>query len=194
MGKMKECAFLACERKHHAKTYCLAHYQQHRRGRALVDPQPIQGSSVAERVEHYSMPLTESGCIVWTGGLNPSGYAILGIKSKSKLAHRIVFESYMGTIPNGMWIDHECGVRSCVNADHLRLATPAENARHRNSAVSNASGYRNVYWVEARGRWVVRITRDGKPMTFGHYADVEEAARVAQSKRRELFGEFAGTI
>ena len=44
-------------------------------------------------------------------------------------AHRIVYELIKGKIPEGLFIDHLCRVRNCVNPDHLEPVTHEENIR-----------------------------------------------------------------
>jgi HNH endonuclease len=69
-----------------------------------------------------------SDCLVWTGYLNPNGYAYLGIPGARKvIAHRHVYEVFKGPIPEGLTIDHLCKVRSCLNPDHLEAVTMREN-------------------------------------------------------------------
>lgn len=135
------------------------------------------------------MPLTECGCSVWTGAVNEHGYAILRVERKTELVHRLAFESEFGPIPPGVAVDHKCRVRSCININHLRIATPEQNAWNR-KRLPNRSGYRNVY--PNRNGWIVKITHKGKSHNFGTYADVHEAGRIAIERRAELFAEFSG--
>ena len=72
--------------------------------------------------------ITESGCWIWMGSLDKHGYARMSINSRSKLAHRLVFELARETIPNGLQIDHLCRVRCCVNPWHLEIVTSRENS------------------------------------------------------------------
>ena len=69
--------------------------------------------------------VTESGCWLWIGSLDRSGYA----KFNGCGAHRAVYEQLVGPIPEGMQLDHLCRVRSCVNPAHTEPVTPKENSR-----------------------------------------------------------------
>jgi hypothetical protein len=46
--------------------------------------------------------------------------------------HRLVYELVRGPIPAGQHIDHLCGVRRCVNPDHLEAVTQAINNQRAN--------------------------------------------------------------
>ncbi len=85
-------------------------------------------------------PLT--GCWLWSACRNPSGYGLINVDRKSRLAHR---ESYVASgrvIPDGLDLDHTCHKndgscvggnaclhRRCINPDHLEPVTNAENLR-----------------------------------------------------------------
>lgn len=131
-------------------------------------------------------------CIIWTGWKNREGYGYIAVGGKDMFAHRYAWERVNGPIPEGMKLDHRdhCNP-ACVNVEHLRLATNAENTANRSGALSRSStGARNV--IPRGDKFRVAIRKLGHCYYFGTYSTVEEAARAAEEGRRELFGEFAG--
>lgn len=74
-------------------------------------------------------------CWPWPGQINHNGY---GVFSKA-LAHRVVYERFVGPIPDGLELDHLCSNPPCVNPWHLEPVTHAENLRRgRGFAAINA--------------------------------------------------------
>ena len=69
-----------------------------------------------------------NGCWLWTGPLDKDGYGTFYLRRKGRRAHRVAWFSLHGEIPAGMWIDHSCGRRHCVNPSHLRLVTPRQSS------------------------------------------------------------------
>jgi len=95
-------------------------------------------------------PVTESGCWIWTGPVNVSGYGRFnwgrtrGGRCIVKAAHRFSFEIANGPITEGKIILHSCDLPCCVNPDHLREGTYQDNAndmvsrgRHGNNLGTN---------------------------------------------------------
>jgi hypothetical protein len=68
---------------------------------------------------------------MWTGAKSGSGYGVLSMPTPSgwqpRPAHRIAYELLVGSIPDGLTIDHLCRVRLCVNPAHLEPVTMREN-------------------------------------------------------------------
>lgn len=68
---------------------------------------------------------TES-CWLWTGYKTEEGYGQIKFRTKRLVAHRVSYELYVGPIPDGMCVLHECDVHACVNPDHLFLGTQVD--------------------------------------------------------------------
>lgn len=78
-------------------------------------------------------------CLLWAGRVNRDGYGEVASGRYLGMAHRLAYESAKGPIPKGLVVDHIChdmdpdcpgGIcdhRRCVNPDHLRPVTDAEN-------------------------------------------------------------------
>jgi hypothetical protein len=78
----------------------------------------------------YKVYQSELGeCWVWMGRwTSSSGYGLMGIGGwKRKYVHRVAYEHHYGTILEGCQIAHKCDIPRCVNPDHLRMVTSAEN-------------------------------------------------------------------
>lgn len=95
-------------------------------GSTVTRPSPICGST-QDRLDAYTMPIPECGCLVWMGQLSKDGYGRIKIDGKSYMTHRISYELENGPIPEGLTLDHLCRVRSCRNAAHLEPVTMREN-------------------------------------------------------------------
>lgn len=84
-------------------------------------------------------PVTESGCWIWHGKSGTGGYGqvhIYGARASTQ-AHRLSYELFVGCIQHGLQIHHKCGVRLCVNPEHLQAMTGKENNLLSNSMSAN---------------------------------------------------------
>ena len=88
--------------------------------------------TIEERFMDKVFPEPNSGCWLWGGAL-ARGYGEFQIGTHKKTrqigAHRFSYQMHVGPIPEGLDLDHLCGVRSCVNPGHLEPVTRAENLR-----------------------------------------------------------------
>lgn len=75
------------------------------------------------------VPVTESGCWIWTGATSHSGHGQFYWKGKLSRSHRVSWEIRFGAIPGDASVLHKCDVPCCVNPEHLFLGSQADNMR-----------------------------------------------------------------
>ena len=85
-------------------------------------------SLLKDRFMDKFIPVTESGCWLWTASTWRGGYGQFRVgKHRNVQAHRFSYELFKGPIPKGLVLDHLCRVPLCVNPDHLEPVTIGEN-------------------------------------------------------------------
>ena len=71
------------------------------------------------------------GCWSWSGSKDSHGYGILssrkGRGGSPEKAHRVSYEYYIGSIPDGIVVRHKCDNPECTNPNHLELGTQKDN-------------------------------------------------------------------
>ena len=121
------CKVEGCEKKHHAKGFCVMHYTRMKRHGDLLPRHNPPPKPIKERFEENYTPVPESGCWLWTGCVKAHGYGVIFIKNKTQYAHRVSWELHRGPIPDGLFVLHHCDVPSCVNPEHLFTGTQKDN-------------------------------------------------------------------
>jgi len=95
--------------------------------------QPVLKRRRPERLNLTDYTLVNRGyqteCWEWNGSLADHGYGRIRRENKWYRAHRMVYESVKGKIPDGLQLDHLCRNPACVNPDHLEPVTNAINTR-----------------------------------------------------------------
>ena len=121
------------------------------------------------------------------GARTGRGYGSWAIRGTTYGAHRFSWILRHGPIPDGLEVDHLCHNRLCVNPDHMRLATRAQNAQNLSGAHADSrSGVRGVDWYAPTRKWRVRVRAHRKDHYGGYFTSIEAAAARAEELRREL--------
>lgn len=72
----------------------------------------------------------ETGCVLWTGFVDRSGYARTYWKGKEGvLLHRVAYEQVHGPFDPSLKVCHSCDNPTCANPEHLFLGTQKDNLR-----------------------------------------------------------------
>lgn len=91
---------------------------------------PRKIENVIGRFESKYIPVTESGCWLWTGAVAKCRNGDYGLLTwfggKMRLAHRVSYELFKGPI-NDLCVLHKCDTPLCVNPDHMFLGTRKDN-------------------------------------------------------------------
>jgi hypothetical protein len=105
-------------------------------------------------------------------------------------AHRIVWEMFVGKIPDGMVIDHIDRDPTNNRLSNLRLATIAQNNANNKVYKNNTSGTRGISWCRLTRKWIVQVRFNGKVVIMKRFASLQEAKEVQSKVAKETFGEF----
>jgi hypothetical protein len=65
-----------------------------------------------------------------------TGYSRIMHDRHRQMTHRAVYEILVGTIPEGLQLDHLCRNRACINPDHLEPVTKQENLARGNGVMA----------------------------------------------------------
>lgn len=82
-----------------------------------------------ERFDSKVIPEPMSGCHLWLGAVDGTGYGSFKVDGKVLTAHAYADNRARGPLPHGLTRDHLCATRLCVNEDHIERVTRAENTR-----------------------------------------------------------------
>ncbi len=120
---MRTCSIDGCDAKHYGRSWCYRHYMQwFRNGHTTNVHPPTERERFDARWQY-----DEHGCHIWTGARFNNGYGQFKLDGKTQLAHRVAWVWSRGTEPDQ--VHHRCGVKACVNPQHLEAVSRKDHAK-----------------------------------------------------------------
>lgn len=132
------CTVDGCETRPVAHGLCQTHLaRRNRHGSTDLPERPTVLERFWAKVnkDGPSAPISWDGaplpgmCWLWEGAADAIGYGKFNPGARLIGAHRYSYQSMVGAIPAGLYLDHLCRNPRCVNPDHLEPVTHAENVR-----------------------------------------------------------------
>lgn len=96
-----------------------------------------------------SMVVHVDECWLWLGSAR-KGYPQVKVGRRTRQAHRVAHEVWIGPISDGYEVDHLCFHPLCINPHHLEAVTPEENQRRASVAGRFSLGNTNIQKTECK--------------------------------------------
>jgi len=79
----------------------------------------------------------DNGCWQWIRGKGKAGYGHFWLDGKTRDAHVVSYNHYVGPVPKGKVLDHfKCDNRACCNYEHVKPVTKAANTMRGNGVMA----------------------------------------------------------
>lgn len=179
------CSVPDCGKRVHGHGLCRPH---HYRAGAGLPPEGRNRPTPEERLWAVVDKGAPGGCWTWTGHVSTGGYGQFNVNRRLVSVHRFAYELLVGPIPEGLFIDHRCHNKRCVNPAHLRVVTNKQNVEnYRGMLRNNSTGVRGVHWNKARRKYQGAVIHCGVKIHVGLFETLDEAADAVRSLRLKLF-------
>lgn len=95
------------------------------------------GMTIRERLDLYSIPEPNSGCLLWLGGVDSSNYPNINIPNppgsdkrySARSAHKEAWRDANGEVPSKKKVCHKCDNTFCIELNHLFVGSHGDNMR-----------------------------------------------------------------
>jgi hypothetical protein len=90
--------------------------------RSIFPLTPSELRRLASQIEE-----SPDGCWTWIGSVGARDYGRIQLRGALWLVHKLVYELFVGPVPEGCVLHHKCRNKRCCNPAHLQPVTQAEN-------------------------------------------------------------------
>lgn len=114
-----------------------------------------KGSTLRNRfIKYILIGLDKDKCWEWLGYIDRYGYGCIshGETNRRLRAHRVSWNIFVGSIPDGVDVLHKCDNRKCVNPNHLFLGSHEDNMR--DMAQKGRQAQEKTHGMYKHGRYV----------------------------------------
>lgn len=118
-----------------------------------------------------------------------SGYLKVSVSHKDYYAHRVAWYLQTGNHPTEQ-IDHINGDKRDNRWENLREATNGQNSMNRKKLSNNTSGFKNVDFHKASGKWRARVREANVERCAGYFDTPAEAYEATKVLREKLHREY----
>ena len=123
------------------RSMCRVHYNHWRRS---ASPEERRTRTPQELFASKTVRDERTGCLMWTGALDPNGYGRVGVERHTQFAHRVSLAWKLGrALLPGMDACHTCDTPGCVEPEHLFEGTHQQNVDDATGKQRHAWGARN---------------------------------------------------
>mgnify|MGYP001118302010 CR=1 FL=1 len=130
--------------------------------KSCLNPRHLELVPAGAKRKEITYEVDDRGCHVCTSHSHKSnGYPRCTRSGKKVRLNRAIYSELVGEIPEGMLVLHECDNPQCINPQHLKLGTHADNSRDMVERGRSTKG-RKIDTSKKPRRFVRKIACDTK--------------------------------
>lgn len=154
--------------------------------------------TTAEQFWAMGTPEPMTGCLLWTGRLQPEGDypGQISFNNERRLVAHVALELDGRPLLPGQEVLHSCDQPSCFEPRHLRGGTHKENIAQRDARGRTARGER--HWMKKKPERIARGERHGKVTVSDQLVEIVRAVHsdgvVNMNQLARWFGVGQSTV